>query len=1534
MKTRIIKSTRNLIIILFTLFFSKSIEAATVTSVTSGNWGSPTTWSITSRASNGTIAASTNSKTVTGTALSNFKTTLRAGNQILNTSNAVIGTVASIESNTSLTLVANASSAMNNAGWNSRGVVSIDGVVIASGHTITMNTTDTCASLTFAAASSNTTMNFNDNTRLTVTGTVIMQNPNSNFVTTLNINNGALTCNALTTSGTLATRRTNINIINGSLDINGTYSSSNVAGTTIIISGTGSINFGGTVSSSFTFTPGTSSTVIYDGSSIQTCKQATYNNLTLSGSGVKTTTSCTVNNILQIEGSATLSTAVSYGTAAGLVYNTAISRTASSSEWPTTFSGTQGVEIKNTGVITLNTAKIMGVSATLKINESSSLSTNNFNLTFNGNFINNGTLNAGTSNIFIEGSQASQEIGKINTSGNIDCSKSSGLATFTGNIACKKLSTVQTGSLLSLGSVTNVHELDTIHLSRGTIYGGSSTTTVRKSIISTNGGFFEPEASTLIFNGTSQTNDWGEYYNLILNGGPFTFPALSITGDFTIKGSTSFTNSADVSVTGNLNIQENGQFNCAGYNTTVNGNLTVGDNINAPSVLNFSTSNSGIKSFNGDLIIKSGATFNNIINDEISIGGNLINNGTLITGTSKYTFTGTNKSINSQSAIGFNFLEINGVITNSSIIYIDNILSGIGTLINTDTIFFTSISDHTISTLDASSYPNYIYYTGAGSQNIINTDYYHLELSGSGNKTIQANTNTIFGNLHLTGDNILVLNYDISIAGNLNITGNANFSIAANVICKISGNLQNNGIGTMNLSSGTVHLDGDSVQNIQNELGDIIFSNLILSGGTKILINSTTINSTLQLNNNSSLQVGYGTTLNLNCIVSGTGKIVGSNCSFENLSKIEFSKSNSNIGTVNIDKTLNYFYDVSILNNCTVTLDSFGIYNSLNLTSGTLIVSKNIDISSSNSIPINKTNGYLEMASTSTMSFGAGQTSSSPFTLPNSLFASIPTFKNFSLNRISDLTLGTNEIILTGTLTISLGNLVSNGKLTLKSDVNGTARVATISNTNYGVIGNVNVERFIPGGPGKRKWRFLSFATSDNSLMSLNQLIDDILITAPAGAAGGFDINPLNPANTASLRTYTESTTGAASNGWTDPSSINNNIATGVGFEVFVRGTRTLTNPYLNWTEPDNVTIDYTGVLNKGDITKTLSYTNTNNSTADGFNLVGNPYASAIDFESGNLTKNNIQNKFWSYNPNTGLYGIYDATLHTGTNSITQYIASSQGFFVKATATNPFITFKETCKSDNPGNNYFKSNSSSQNVLPILKIGISNDSSFTDETLLVFDENASALGEDEHDAYKWFNDALNIYTLSSDQINLNIDARNTPRAIDTIKLAVYSYNGSEIMSTHHQINFSGLESLAASTDVVLWDKYLNTYTNCKVYNQYDFMITSDNASYGKNRFVLLIGDVNIGLSTNQNLTNIVLYPNPAKNIIHLNTSNSLENKEISYSIFDQSGRIVLEGGNTITNLQSSINISSLQLGIYWVEIYIEDKVVRKKFIKQ
>ncbi len=1519
-------------LLFFTILLVNKNYAATVTTATSGNWSNATTWNITvSRP--GTITSTLGSRIVTGSSLADFTSTLSIGSQLLNTSNVVIGTVESIQSATSLTLVANAAIAVTNAGWNSRGVGPGDAVSISIGHTITVDDNYTCLSVNYVTPlTANSGMNISANKTLNVTGTYTMPAPGGNYKITLNINNGLLVTNNLSCAGSSSVRRTEINIVDGSLDINNQFTSTTITGSYINVNGNGSVYFSGALSTSFTFSLGTGSNVIYDRNAAQTLKNTTYYNLTIAGTITKAMSNCIVSNKLQIEGNPVLTGAFTYSAGASLVYNTSTNRTATSIEWPSNFTATQGVIIKNTGTITLNENKTIAEGSLLQIDQGATLATNNFQLTLNGNFVNNGNFNAGSSKILISGSQSTQSIGIISTTGEIECAKTSGTATFTGNISATSLLTSNSNSVLKLGTNSYNHVFNQIVLTNGVIYGGNSNITLSMNIRSEFGSFI-PESSTITLTGSNVALQWGNFNNLILNGGTFNFPALAINGNFIIKGGSVFTASASVQVTGNFEVIETGRFYLADYDLTINGSVYVGDNLGGLSYLQISGS-SGSKVFSQNINIYSGAVFTILNNGEISIGGNLINEGEFIPGNGTITFNGLNKSINSTSSLTFINLNINGIITNNAEINIANTLSGIGQLINSNKIYFTEIVNHTISSLDASTNANFIYYSGNGDQSIINTNYYHLSISGSGNKTILANTNNILGNLELGGNISITLNYNISIAGNLTINGNTNLSTSTNVDFYLGGDFYNIGLGQINISLATIHLNSVDEQSIQNESGEITISNLIISGGNKIFNSDIIINSSLELNGNSGLKVGYSTLLTLNCVVSGTGKIIGSECTIDNLSKIKFARQDGNIGTINIDETLNYFYEVSISNNCTVTIDNIGIYNSLNLLSGTLIISENIDISSTISIPINKTSGFLEMLTTSSMSFGIGQTGSSTFTLPNSLFASTPTFKNFTLNRTADLSLGNNDIVLTGTLTISLGNLITNGKLRLKSDANGTARVATIINSSNTVIGNVTVERYIPGGLGKRKWRLMSFATNNSSTMSINQLYDDIFITAPAGSAAGFDVNPYNPANTASLRTYSESTSGAASNGWTDPSSINSTIATGQGYEVFVRGSRNLPDPYLNWTIPDDVTIDYTGNLNSNDITKTLSYTNTANSAADGFNLVGNPYASTIDFENINITKNKIENKFWSYNPNTGQYGVYDATLHTGTNSITQYIASSQAFFVKANAANPSITFRELAKTDNEGNNYFKSKTTYQSIYPMIKIGISNDSTYSDETIVVLDENASALANDEHDANKWFSDALNIYTLSSDNINLNIDARKTPSHIDSIKLAVFSYNGTDVMTTSHTIDVNGLNSLPIQIDAVLWDKFLNTYTNLKVNSRYEFMITSDKNSYGKDRFVILLGDVNIGIHDNYNNSVIKVFPNPSNGELNLTYSEDWLNKEINYSIIDQSGRTLKSTNIFINNLNTKIDISELLDGFYVLEIISEHKTNRIKFIKR
>lgn len=1817
MKLKTTSLIKTISYLFFTFLFVNNNIAATVTSAATGNWSNATTWNITTTKP-GTISCNTSSRTVTGSSLASFTTTLSIGSQVLNTSNVVIGTVASIESNTSLTLQANATSTLTSAGWNSRGVGPGDDVTISSGHTITVDNNYSCATLSFAAAATNNVLTISGTSTLTVNGLVSMPNPNLSRSSVININNGSLICNSLTTSGTTATRFTNINITNGLLDVNGTYTSSNASGATITVTGTGTVQFSGAVSTLFTLTPGTSSTVIYDMASAQTVRPVTYNNLTLGGSGSKTTATTTVNGTLKIEGTATMSAAATMGASSAIVFNTATSRTITNNEWPSTFAGSGGVTITNTGVITLNAAKILSdnTSTNLTITSGATLSTNNFGLTFNGNFVNAGNLSAGSSSIVITGTLSTQNIGPISTTGTISSTKSAGTAIFNGNITAGTLTLNGSGSSLSLGSNNYTHSFGTVTLTAGTLLGGNSLTYISGNVSKTSGSF-TPEASTIDFNGAAQTISISLFNNLILSGsGTKSISATSgtITQNFTLKGTTSYTSIVNWTINGNVSVEETSTLNLGGATISIDGNLVVGNgpianfiisgdagsktiygdftvsnnstfnntinevvtiggniniqgtasfgngtytltgntktisgNITIPSLSingtytnngnltisnnllgsgtltnginstltlntnsisisnldassnintinyglngnqtiygtkyhNLTLSGSGTKAFqtltytilgnltltgtastsfltnlaiNGNLSISSGSNFiggsyshtikgnisissggiatwtgstlilsgnkqsytdlnsvknalnnltltgnglktvsiasilgNIVINDNdslkldnatitiagtttigngssgylniqntggakiftgdfvlnsnalfdnshttITFQGNATFNGTFYAGAGTYIFSGTNKFISGNSAISLINLTINGTVTfnNTGSLNVSGSFNGSGKFINAGTLYITSSTAISVSQLNASYYQNIVHYSGSN-QVIYGTNYYNLSLSNTGTKTMANSMDSIYGNLSISGNVTFNSTDNLVILGNLSTSSNANLSLGF-YSYSIAGNISLGSSTTFNFSNAILTLNG-ATQNISNATASTLILNTVtLIGGQKTFVNNTYFYGNLNLNSDATLVVGATSTMYFVCTFSGTGKIAGTNCANLTNRNLSFELTSSTMGTVYIDPSNNCFGRIAIKNNASITIENdVQIFEYLDLGSGIITINGALFFTNSNT-PILRTSGLLSMTTNSSIIFGGCNSLGANFTIPTNTFITPPTLAYLMINRTNGVSLGTNTINISDALYLVAGTLqISTGNLILKSTASKTARVAQISGT-ANISGNVTVERFIPGGTNKRKWRFLSSPINVGGVTSLTQFKDDIFVTAPAGTGGGFDNSPQN---NASIRTYNEPTTGAASLGWTNPTNINNTITTGTGLEVFVRGSRNLANPYLNWTVPDDVTIDYFGNLNMGNYDVVLSYTNTGNTSADGFNLVGNPYASPINFDTTGWTKSNIQNKFWSYNPNTGAYGVYDADLNTGTNSITQYIASGQGFFVKATAASSKITFTESVKCLNSGNNYFKTNEN-QSIYPVIKIGISNDSTYSDETMLVLDENASALANDEHDANKWFSDALNIYTLSSDNINLNIDARKTPSHIDSIKLAVFSYNGTDVMTTSHTIVVNGLNTLPIQIDAVLWDKFLNTYTDLKVNSRYEFMITSDINSYGKDRFIILLGDVNIGIPDNYNHSVLKVFPNPSKGELNLTNSEEWLNKEIKYSIIDQSGRILKSTNIFINNLNTKIDISDVIDGFYVLEIISEQKTSRIKFIKR
>jgi YD repeat-containing protein len=77
---------------------------------------------------------------------------------------------------------------------------------------------------------------------------------------------------------------------------------------------------------------------------------------------------------------------------------------------------------------------------------------------------------------------------------------------------------------------------------------------------------------------------------------------------------------------------------------------------------------------------------------------------------------------------------------------------------------------------------------------------------------------------------------------------------------------------------------------------------------------------------------------------------------------------------------------------------------------------------------------------------------------------------------------------------------------------------------------------------------------------------------------------------------------------------------------------------------------------------------------------------------------------------------------------------------------------------------------------------------------------------------------------------------------------------------------------------------------------------------------------------------ILIYPNPVKNELTVEIQGLEENAEVTITLFDQGGRLVLTGEKTTGS--TVLNLSDLSPGNYYMTIRIDDKTTRWKIVKQ
>lgn len=229
----------------------------------------------------------------------------------------------------------------------------------------------------------------------------------------------------------------------------------------------------------------------------------------------------------------------------------------------------------------------------------------------------------------------------------------------------------------------------------------------------------------------------------------------------------------------------------------------------------------------------------------------------------------------------------------------------------------------------------------------------------------------------------------------------------------------------------------------------------------------------------------------------------------------------------------------------------------------------------------------------------------------------------------------TKAVTVNGTLTNNAGM----PGFVLKSDASGTASL--LHNTN-----NVpaTVERYISGA--SEAWHFLSAPVSSQSISGS---------WIPSGTYSnntGYD-----------LYVWNEST-----NCWIYKPDITSTINWGTVHPEanFIPG-----RGYLYSVQAANPTKEFAGNLNNGSVSFGLTFSSSD-VNLQGFNLVGNPYSSSVDWQAiSGWSRTNLANSgggydMWIWNPTANNYGIFNSATGLGTNSVTRYIAPMQGYFVRA----------------------------------------------------------------------------------------------------------------------------------------------------------------------------------------------------------------------------------------------------------------------------
>ncbi|NPD44556.1 MULTISPECIES: DUF6359 domain-containing protein [unclassified Lentimicrobium] len=313
----------------------------------------------------------------------------------------------------------------------------------------------------------------------------------------------------------------------------------------------------------------------------------------------------------------------------------------------------------------------------------------------------------------------------------------------------------------------------------------------------------------------------------------------------------------------------------------------------------------------------------------------------------------------------------------------------------------------------------------------------------------------------------------------------------------------------------------------------------------------------------------------------------------------------------------------------------------------------------------------------------------------------------------------------------------------------------------------------------------------------------------------------------------------------------------------------------------------------------------------DGWNLIGNPYCSGLDWTALDNSAGNIGGAFYIVNPADGTYKSSNgAAVSDFPNG---HIPPHQGFFVQVSAASSIGI--ATDDQVHTTNQYEKSSNAFEEVLVVDLVG---DNS-SNKTYFQFRDDATEEFDFHADAYKLFGWATipQIYS-EIDGIQYSINCLNHSEETITVPLGLYLQENEELT-----LDFSGMDSFFNTVRINLEDLETGIMTNVRENPSYTFQATTeDNA----NRFLLHFNGVTaVEELSEENAPQVYA----VEDVVYINHAQDLD---ADIFIYNTNGQLVGQAQMSKESMKRiSVNGST---GIYLVTIQSEDVVYTNKVYKK